>query len=165
MVFLCRLPLPLRAAARRSSRHDSFDMSSLMVPLLEQTTVVPSEPQARSLSRNAQSQSSTSTRNVSLRRQTSRQTNVRIVQKQDNVAHGGVISMESLCLRLGMRTVTRALHAQPDRCVRGTTRPFAHHLIRHFNCRTRVAQARMNALAKNWSSQLQQGDLMVLTLT
>ena len=72
MVFFCRLPLPLRAAARRSRRHDSFDMNSLVVPPLEQATVVPSLPQARSLSRNSQFQSFTSTRNVSLRRQTSR---------------------------------------------------------------------------------------------
>ena len=110
---------------RRCLHSRPFDMSSLVVPLLEQATVVPSEPQARSLSRNSESQSFTTLFN--------RSTDIRIVQKHDNIARG-VISVESLCLRLGLRTVTRALHAQPDRCVRGTTRSFAHHLIRHFDC-------------------------------
>ena len=43
-------------------------MSSLVAPPQEQATVVPSEPQARNFSRNSQSQSITSTRNVSFRR-------------------------------------------------------------------------------------------------
>ena len=103
-------------------------MNSSVAPLLEQATVVPSGPQARNLSRNSQFQSFTSTRNVSLslRRHFTtlfnRTTDVRIVQKHDNIARG-VISMESLCLRLGKLTVTRARHAQPDRCQRWMTRP------------------------------------------
>ena len=103
--------------------------------LLEQATVVPSEPQARSLSRNSvpvvhldKKRLFPTTDFTTL---FNRSTDIRIVQKHDNIARV-VISMESHCLRLGMRTVTRALHAQPDRCV---TRLFAHHLIRHFDCR------------------------------
>ena len=160
MVFLCRLPLPLRAAARRSRRRDSFDMSSLVVPLLEQATVVPSESQARSLSRN-----SIPIIHIDKKRLTpttdfttlfNRSTDIRIVQKQDNIARG-VISVESLCLRLGMRTVTRALHAQPERCVKDTTRPFTHRLIRHFDCR--------RGWSRNWTMRLQRGGLTVLILT
>ena len=109
MVFLCKLKLLLRAAARKSKRRGTFDMSSLVAPPLEQETVVPSEPQARRLSRDSQSQSFTSTRNVPFRRQTSRHR----IQKHVNIARG-VISMKPLCLRLGVGTVTRALHAQPD---------------------------------------------------
>ena len=70
--------------------------------------------------------------------------------------------MESLCLRLGMRTVARALHAQPDALL-------APSLVTCSDTSTADAgstasQPRMNALEKNWSSHLVQGDLMVLTL-
>ena len=40
--------------------------------------------------------------------------------------------MDSLCLGLRVGIVTQALHAQPDCCVTGTSRPFTRHLIRHF---------------------------------
>ena len=109
-LFLCKLPLLLRAAARKSRRRGSFDMSSLVAPQLEQATVVPSEPQARKLS-------SPSDVKLNFPTPLGRLTDVRIIQKHDNIARG-VISMKHLCLRLGVGTVTLALHAQPDCCVR-----------------------------------------------
>ena len=133
LVLMCtlrdgfRLPLLLRVAVRKSKKHDSFDMSSLVAPPLEQATVVPSEPQARKLSRDSKSTTNFPT-------PLDRVTDVRIIQKRDNIARG-VTNLESLCVRLRVGTVTRALRAQPHRCLRGTTRPFAHHLIRHFDCR------------------------------
>ena len=47
------------------------------------------------------------------------------VQPQIVQEHGNTARVS----RPGIKTVTRALRAQPDRCVRRTTRPFAHHLI------------------------------------
>ena len=58
--------------------------------------------------------------------------------------------MKSLCLRLGVGTVTRALHAQPDRSVRRTARPFTHHLIQALQLQTRVVQARLRVWAQSW---------------
>ena len=83
---------------------------------------------------------------VSLRRQTSRPllervTDIRIVQKLDNIARG-VINTKPLCLRLGVGTVARALHAQPDCRVRGTSRPLHSSLDQALLLQTRVVQER-----------------------
>ena len=119
--FLCKLPLLLRAAARKSRRRGSFDMSSLVAP--GQATVVPSEPQARKLSRD-----SVPTVHINKKRP------LPTTNFPTPLAHE-VTNMKSLCLRLRIGVVTRALHAQSDCRVRGTARPFTHHLIRHCSCR------------------------------
>ena len=102
------LPLLLRAAARKSRSRDSFDMSSVVIPPLEQAPVVPSEPEARKLSRD-----SVPVIRINKKRpfQTTyfptlldRLTDVGIFQEHDNIARG-MISMESLCLRLQIGTV------------------------------------------------------------
>ena len=106
-VFPLQTAVALRAAARRSRRHDSFDMSSLVVPLLEQPAVVPSESHQKETCHSDDGLHDTVQP-------------LDLVQKHHNIARG-VIGVALLCLRLGMRTVTQALHAQPDRRARGAS--------------------------------------------
>ena len=106
--------------------------------------------------RNSLFKSFTSTRNVSLSDDRlydtfSRSTDVIIVQKHVNIVYG-VINMESLS-----QTWNENCHSNAT-CSSSW-------LDQALRLQTRVAQARMNALDKKWSSQLLQRDLMVLTLT
>ena len=80
-------------------------------------------------------------------------TDVRTIQEHDYVARG-VINVEPLCRRLGIGIPLRqgncsALRSSLDQA-------------RHLQTLT---ETRMKVLAKNWTSQLRQGDLMVPTLT
>ena len=90
-------------------------------------------------------------------------TDIRTIQEHDHVARG-VINMKPLCRRLGIGiVVTRALLLNLT-AASGELLPLRSSLDQARHLRTLTVQVRMKVLAKNWTSQLRQGDLMVPTL-
>ena len=144
--------LLFRAAANTSRRRDSFDMNSLATPTTganDSCTIWATSTQvvARFTVPVIHIDKERPLPTTNFPTPLNRVIDVRIIQKHDNIAHG-VTSMKPLCLRLRVGIVTRALHAQPDCWVRRTSRPFTHHLIKHFSCRR--GQCRTEVWAQSW---------------